>query len=160
VNFIHEKFERPKSVQEVFQSRIFVNSETSFFAHVRSWWDVRHLPNVLLVHFCGLKSDLRFEIKRVAKFLEVEIEALDLDTIIEHCSFDYMKENALNFMENKHFIGGAKTFFCKGTNERWKDLLTKEESQSYEKRAIEELGVEGARWLATGDLPGDTQADG
>ena len=51
VNRILEGHVKPESIQELFQSRISDKSETSFFAHVRSWWNVRHLPNVLLVHF-------------------------------------------------------------------------------------------------------------
>ena len=92
VNFIHESHVKTESIHEIFQSRIFDKSETSFFAHVRSWWNVRHLPNVLLVHFYQLKNNLPFQIQRIAKFLEIEIDPLQWNAILEHCSFNYMKE--------------------------------------------------------------------
>lgn len=37
-----------------------------FWSHVRGWWDIRELPNLLLVHFNDLKADLPREIRRVA----------------------------------------------------------------------------------------------
>lgn len=62
-----------------------------FFAHVRSWWEARHAPNVHLVHFNSLKSDLRGEIQKLAHFLGTSVEDDKFDAIVEHCSFDYMK---------------------------------------------------------------------
>jgi aryl sulfotransferase len=43
--------------------------------------------------------------------------------------------------------GGAQTFVNKGTNGRWKDVLTAEDSARYEHRARRELGEACARWL-------------
>jgi aryl sulfotransferase len=48
--------------------------------------------------------------------------------------------------------GGAKTFIHKGTNGRWRDILTDQDSTDYESRAREELGEECAAWLASGEL--------
>jgi aryl sulfotransferase len=47
----------------------------SFFDHIRGWWELRHLPNLLLVHFNDLKKDMRGEIERIAAFLEIEVPA-------------------------------------------------------------------------------------
>jgi aryl sulfotransferase len=41
-----------------------------FWEHVQGWWDIRSLPNVLLVHFANLKADLPSEIRRIARHLE------------------------------------------------------------------------------------------
>jgi len=49
---------------------------------------------------------------------------------------------------------GAEVFINKGVNGRWKDTLTKEESEEYERRAESELGADCARWLATGERLG------
>jgi aryl sulfotransferase len=48
------------------------------------------------------------------------------------------------------FDGGATSFFNKGTNGRWRDVLTAEDIARYEQTARRELGEECARWLATG----------
>ena len=49
--------------------------------------------------------------------------------------------------------GGAETFIHKGTNGRWQEVLTPDESRRYEDLAREHLGSDCAHWLATGELP-------
>ena len=48
--------------------------------------------------------------------------------------------------------GGAQTFMHKGTNGLWREVLTADESEKYEKLAQRNLGGECAQWLATGNL--------
>ena len=50
--------------------------------------------------------------------------------------------------------GGADTFINKGTNGRWRDELPGDESAAYEAKAVAELGVDCAHWLATGEMVG------
>ena len=38
----------------------------------------------------------------------------------------------------------------KGKNGRWKEMLSKEDSDNYEKMAVEQLGEECADWLMNG----------
>lgn len=45
-----------------------------FWDNVKSWWDVRHLPNVCLIHFARLKEDMPGEIRRIAAFLNAPID--------------------------------------------------------------------------------------
>jgi aryl sulfotransferase len=116
----------------------------SFWENIRSWWSIRNLPNVMLVHFAQLKENMPREIQRIADFLDIEIDAEKWDTILEHCSFGYMKKHGAVWN------GGSETFINKGTNGRWKDMLTKEDNERYERMAIEQLGERAARWLATG----------
>jgi aryl sulfotransferase len=73
--------------------------------------------------------------------------------IVEHCTFDWMKEHGEKIvpMAGAMWVGGTKTFINKGTNGRWRETLTAEESAEYEARAVAELGPECARWLATGE---------
>ena len=51
--------------------------------------------------------------------------------------------------------GGASTFINRGTNGRWRDVLTAEDIARYEVTAEGELGVECARWLASGTRAAD-----
>ena len=44
------------------------------------------------------------------------------------------------------------TFINKGTNGRWRDVLSPAESLAYERMAEEKLGADCARWLKTGEL--------
>jgi aryl sulfotransferase len=127
----------------------------SFWGTVRSWWNVRHLPNVRLVHYNNLKIDLEGEMRALADFLEIEVDADRWDDAVEHCTFDWMKQNSDQSAPayGHVFEGGSKSFINKGTNDRWRDALSEEEVALYEQTAIDELGPECAAWLATGDLP-------
>lgn len=126
-----------------------------FWENVRSWWNLRNLPNVLLVHFSALKADLPGEIFRIARFLDIEIDEATVPAILEHCSFDWMKANAAKAapLGGVFWDGGAETFIHKGNNGRWKDVLTAADNLKYGERAHLELGPEAAHWLATGRLP-------
>jgi aryl sulfotransferase len=46
----------------------------SFWEHVQGWWNARHLPNVLLLHFNNLKADLPGQMRHIAQFLNIEID--------------------------------------------------------------------------------------
>ncbi len=127
----------------------------SLWENVRSWWAIRNLPNVLLVHFANLKADLEGEMKRIARFLEIEVAPSDWPRLVEHCTFDYMKAHGAQAapLGGMLWEGGADSFIHRGTNGRWRDLLTKTDIEAYEARALRELGPECARWLATGESP-------
>ena len=124
----------------------------SFWENLRSWWAIRNLPNVHMVHFENLRSDMPGEIRKIAAFLDIPVDETNWDAILTHCSFAYMKANAAPSVPlgGAFWEGGADTFIHKGTNGRWRDTLTATDSAAYEARAIKELGPECAGWLATG----------
>jgi aryl sulfotransferase len=124
----------------------------SYWENVRSWWAIRNLPNVYLLHFANLKSDLAGGIRRIAEFIGTSIDETKWDLIQRHCSFDYMKANATKSVPlgGAFWKGGAQAFIHKGINGRWRDVLSQEDILKYERRAVEELGSECALWLATG----------
>lgn len=125
-----------------------------FWENIRSWWDARHLPNVKLLHFANLKSDLDGEMRRLSAFLDIPIDEARWPAIVEHCTFDYMKAHAEYSAPQggSFWEGGATTFINKGTNGRWADLLTPQDIAAYEARARAELGEDCAHWLATGEV--------
>jgi aryl sulfotransferase len=125
----------------------------SLWENVRSWWAIRNLPNILLVHYEVLKKEMPAQMRRIAKFLDIPIDETKWDAIVEHCTFEWMREHGDKVvpMGGAAWVGGVKTFINKGTNGRWRDTLTAAESAEYEARALAELGPECARWLATGE---------
>jgi len=123
----------------------------SFWDNIRTWWAIRDLPNVKFVHFANLKADMTGEMRKIAAFLDIEIDESRWDTIVEYCTFDYMKANVGKSVPlgGVFWEGGAQTFINKGVNGRWTDTLTSEESAEYEAIVIEKLGDDCAHWLAT-----------
>ena len=123
-----------------------------FWENIRSWWEIRALPNVMLLHFESLKRDMPGEMRKIADFLRVRIDESRWPDMLRHCSFDYMKTNAGSTVPagGVFWDGGAETFIHKGVNGRWRDTLSAEESAAYQNLAVSELGEECAKWLETG----------
>lgn len=124
----------------------------SFWEHVRSWYAIRELPNVLLIHFTQLKDDLPGQMRRIADFLDIQMAEDRWPTLVEHCEFSYMKAHAEDFtpLRGQLWEGGADVFINKGTNGRWRNELTADDNARYETVAQRELGDDLARWLETG----------
>ncbi|WP_373002742.1 sulfotransferase domain-containing protein [Hyphomonas sp.] len=124
----------------------------SFWENVRSWWAIRNLPNVMMVHFAELKRDMPGEMRKIAAFLDIEIDETRWDTIVEYCTFDWMKANATKSVPlgGAFWDAGAEVFINKGVNGRWKDTLTAEDNARYDAMARSELGDACAQWLQTG----------
>jgi aryl sulfotransferase len=125
-----------------------------FWENVKSWWAIRHLPNVQLCHFAQLKADMPGQIRQIAAFLDIPIAESTWAAILEHCSFEYMKQHATLSAPGGGIFweGGAQTFIYKGTNGRWREVLSQAESEKYEVMAREKLGTSCAHWLTTGEL--------
>jgi aryl sulfotransferase len=150
-------FERPPaSARDYFLSWLerdgYPFTSANLWDNVRSWWAIRDLPNLLLLHFEDLKADMPREIRRIADFLGVRSDPANWPAILEHCSFDYMKAHATKSVPlgGAFWDGGAETFIHKGTNGRWRDELSAADCRLYEKTARRELDEECANWLASG----------
>jgi aryl sulfotransferase len=55
-----------------------------------------------------------------------------------------------------NFEGGAQSFLFKGTNGRWKDVLTTTELEAYQKRLEQILPPDARRWLELGRVTTDS----
>jgi aryl sulfotransferase len=109
---------------------------------------------VMLLHFSNLKRDMPGEIRRTAAFLDIVIDETKWDSILEHCSFNYMKAHAAQSVPfgGSIYKGGAETFMHKGANGNWREKLTPVDIEHYEQTANEKLGADCAFWLSTGTL--------
>ncbi len=117
-----------------------------FWPHVLGWWNARRLPNVLLVHYDLLKSDLTGRVRRIAAFLAIDIDEAAFPAIVEHCDFGYMRQTA-----SAGPIGAmAHKMFHRGVNGRWRDVLSPAEIARCDSVAAANLTPDCAHWLATG----------
>jgi aryl sulfotransferase len=94
--------------------------------------------------------------RRIADFLDTHVEEDRWPAILEHCSFDWMKAHAAKAapLGGVFWDGGAEVFINKGTNGRWRDVLTAADCAAYVATARAELGEECAAWLARGQPAG------
>jgi aryl sulfotransferase len=122
--------------------------EGSLFHFLMTYWQYRNDPNVLFVHYDDLKADLETEVRRIARFLGITIDESLLPGILERCSFSWMRDNADQIGRfGEIFTGGAQSFFFKGTNGRWRDVLTADELATYERISTERMDPELKAWL-------------
>ena len=122
--------------------------------HTQTFWDYRHLSNILFVHYNNMLDNLHAEIRRVADFVEIDVTDEYIDQIVELTSFQNVKANVDEVMgEMRSFKGGSNAFIYKGTNGRWKDVLSEEELQLYTQACDRVLIPDCVHWLETGQLP-------
>jgi aryl sulfotransferase len=143
---------RPEDIHEFWRTWIAGNDPSwSPLLHVRTWWDYRHLPNILLVHYADLLADFRGETQRVADFLQIEVPEAAWPRIMRNCELSEMRTaHAVSNRLSRLFNGGAESFFYKGTNGRWREVLSEEELALYDQAAQRELTRECRRWLENG----------
>jgi aryl sulfotransferase len=124
----------------------------SQWENARSWWAIRGLPNVTFVHFNQLKQDLPGQMRRIAAFLDIQVDESRWPAIVEYCSFNWMKRHGTQSVPlgGAFWDAGAEVFINKGVNGRWAEVLTLAESAEYEARSLAELGPACANWLARG----------
>ena len=120
--------------------------------HTQTWWNYRHLDNIFFVHYNDLLADLAGEIGRIARFLNIEIPDQSLPALLEAVSLASMRSEAEKTSPGMEqtWHGGARTFFFKGTNGRWSDVLVPEELLLYEQTASRALTSACRRWLEQG----------
>jgi aryl sulfotransferase len=120
--------------------------------HTRTWWEYRHLDNILFVNFADLLRNLQGEIRRIADYLDIRLDAAAVARIAERVSLEAMREEAVQqdpgMMES--FREGARTFYFKGVNGRWKDVLSPDELALYDAAMARNLSDEAAAWLLEG----------
>ena len=119
---------------------------------MQTWWHDRDQPNILFVHFNDLLADLAGEIGRIAAYLDIECPAKTVSAIADRVIFKSMKRDAevINPGAATSFKGGANTFFNKGTNGRWRDVLTEGDIAMYDAAVKRELTPDCHLWLQNG----------
>jgi aryl sulfotransferase len=126
--------------------------------HAASFWPYRRLPNLLAVHYNDLLADLEGEMRRVARFLEIAVPEEEWPARVEAARFKSMREEAIREEAEraqpdapKIWKDGAASFFFKGTNGRWRDVLSPDDLALYEPAAAV-LDPELRAWLEGGAL--------
>ncbi len=124
----------------------------SHLHHVQSWWNFRHLDNIHFVHFADLLADPEKAVRAVASFLDIEIDEAMMPGILERIAFGSMKKNFDQIMPEAGEIwrGGGDVFMNKGTNGRWRGVLSAAELEQYEQAVRRTLTPDSAHWLEHG----------
>lgn len=128
--------------------------ELSFFEFEMTYWRERMRPNLLLVHYNDLKADLAGEIARIAAFLQIDTPAATLAEIAEAARFDRMKAQGADLLPTVGlmFDRGHDRFLNKGTNGRWKDVLTDADLARFDAMTHARFTPSARAWVEGGRL--------
>ena len=130
--------------------------------HLDTWWPLRAEPNVTVLHYDDLLTDLEGEMRRLAERLAIDVPDDAWPRVVARCSIDEMREAHRGLEQlDHHFEGGADRFFNKGINGRWRTVLTDDETAAYEAMVSARLADDVRGWyergsLATGRRPEQT----
>jgi aryl sulfotransferase len=124
----------------------------SHLYNVQSWWRFRQLPNLLLVHYSDMLTDLEGQMRRIARFLEIDVPEERWPALTRAVTFDEMKKAGDHYTpgQGAFWKGGAETFLHKGTNGRWRDVLSDEELAWYDAACDRTLSPDCRKWLEEG----------
>jgi aryl sulfotransferase len=121
------------------------------FHHLRTFWERRRDPRILLLHYNDLKADLAGEMRRIAEFLGTDVPESRWPAVVERCTFEGMRSRPDEIGQMDFaFEGGVKGFLFKGTNGRWRDVLTAEELDAYAKWVAKQVPPDAAAWIERG----------
>lgn len=126
----------------------------SWFHFEQTYWAARQQPNVLLVHYRDLKTDLEGEMRRIATFLDIETPEAIWPKLVKAATFSEMRSNGAKLAPTmmQRFAGGAERFFQLGINDRWKGVLSADDLAAYDARVRERFEEASAAWLHLGRL--------
>lgn len=127
--------------------------ELSFFDLEATYWQARHTDNLLLVHYNDLTADLAGEMRRIAAFLSIEPPEARWPELVEAATFETMKRNGAILIPHASgaWEGGSDRFLFKGTNGRWREVMTAEDLALYDQVAAR-MTPGLARWVEQGRL--------
>ncbi|ELK08680.1 Estrogen sulfotransferase [Pteropus alecto] len=99
----------------------------SWYEHAKSWWELRKNPHVLFLFYENMKEDIRREVIKLIQFLGKEASEELVDKIVQHTSFQEMKNNPFtNYTTLPDEVMNQKIspFMRKGITGDWKNHFT------------------------------------
>jgi len=116
--------------------------------HLRDAWQRRHEPNVLLVHYDDLRSDLAAEMRRIAAWLGIEVPAGLWPELVRAATFDRMRQRAGDLApDSGGVLKDRRAFFRAGRSGAGREVLTAEELDSYHERTARLAPPDLLTWL-------------
>ncbi|CAO2628044.1 Amine sulfotransferase [Lemmus lemmus] len=111
---------------------------SSWFDHIRGWYEHRHDFNIMFLSYEDMKKDLGGSVLKICSFLEKELSDEDLNTVVRQATFQNMKSDPRANYEDiiKNDIGTRNdqgTFLRKGTIGDWKNHLTVDQNERFDR---------------------------
>ncbi|XP_048356659.1 sulfotransferase 2A1-like [Sphaerodactylus townsendi] len=135
-SLIFKTLKTPGSLQEFLETFLSGNViYGSWFDHVKGWLEMKGRPNFFYITYEELQQDLRGSVEKICQFLGKELSSQQMDAVVEHASFQKMKENKMsNFSVLPDDIIDKKgKFMRKGISGDWKNHLTVAQNEYFDR---------------------------
>jgi hypothetical protein len=128
-------------VEEASPPSAVVSSLASTMHHLRTFWEARHRPNVVLVHYADLMRDLEGEMRRLAQRLGIVVPEARWPALVDAARLDQMRARADDVVPNSnHALWRDNQRFFQQGGIRWRAHLGDDELNRYWAR-LSELGL-------------------
>ena len=128
--------------------------DLSFFDFENTYWRERQRSNLVMVHYGDMKADLVGEMRRISEFLQIDTPEALLVELANAAQFENMKAQGAVLLPaiGETFDGGHERFLNKGSNGRWKDILTADDLRRYAAVVQRKFSPALAGWVEHGRL--------
>nr|XP_039271504.1 sulfotransferase 6B1-like isoform X1 [Styela clava] len=111
----------------------FMKDGDCYAEHILGWYKHKDEDNVMFIYYEDMKRDTKQEIRRLAKFLNVEVDDKRVEEIENATTFSVMKQTS-------HPNLSKINLFRKGEVGNWKQLMTVAQSELMDKLIENKLG--------------------
>ena len=121
--------------------------------HTQTYWDYKHLPNIKFMHYNDMLDDLEGAVRELAGFANIEVDNDKVNRVVNATTFETARERAISEQDTSQpqtFKGGVGSFYFKGSNGRWRDVLTEEDLKLYDQAMNRVLSPDCAAFLENG----------
>ncbi|MER5701038.1 sulfotransferase domain-containing protein [Micromonospora sp. NPDC002296] len=124
----------------------------SMLHHLSGFWAERERPNVLLLHYDDLKSDLEGQMRFLAGRLGIEVPESRWPDLVRAATFDSMRGRAEALTPVAAMWSDPERFFNQGVSGQWRDLLDEDDLRRYEDRVAKLAEPDLIDWLHRGPI--------
>lgn len=122
--------------------------------HLTTFWEGRERPNVVLLHYDDLQTNLEGQMRHLAARLDVNVPEALWAELVPAARFEEMRRRADEIVPNstEGLWYDNTRFFNKGTSGQWRQLLDGEDLYRYRTRVMELAAPELASWMHRGPI--------
>ncbi|HSF86957.1 MAG TPA: sulfotransferase domain-containing protein [Acidimicrobiia bacterium] len=115
--------------------------------HLSDAWDRRTAPNIVLVHYADLASDLSGAMARLADDLGVAVTADDIAALAPAAGIEAMRARAESTAPGGRVLKSSAAFFRRGGSGAGSEVLTAAELDEYDRRVRKLAPAPLLMWL-------------
>jgi hypothetical protein len=105
-----------------------------YWTHLRSWYEQRDRPNLLVLHYEAMQDDLKSAVRSVAGFLDQDLTDDEIERVAQASTFGSMKKDPRTSMQmwDEEQRKPGMPFMRKGKTGDWQNHFTPELARTFD----------------------------